>query len=636
MKKSILLLSGLVLWNICVFGQEIDTIYTEEFDGGLGDWIAGEGMPVGAVWQWAPDSSPDSAMLDGEFVGSRLPTGFPMESLTPENGSALFNSDVYNSGGGEIGDGPFPGDQTATLTSPGIDCSGFDNVTLRFNQFLWAWNSENSTFLEVSNDGGTTWIDFPINTELNLVANTFTNDVQVLNISEAAANESNVQLRFTWSGDMAFWMLDDIHLIATPDNDLALESFFYTPGNYAQPEVMIGTDTFLFRGMIANKGMMNRNDVTFRASIINETRDLLVYQDSVVLETLEAFQDSLVEISMTYAPGDTLLEDDYSILYEVFSQDTMRDYNGFDNFEFADFQVTSDLYANEDGQRGRFFYSLLQPGAGGDYQMGNIFRASPNINEGECVATKASFSSFRQDAQGNSSLGGETVSVFLYELDEGLVPGVNFDNSPDTDDLTLRGFGDHTFDADYDFEDFVEVELSDIDNFSPGVTLTPGRFYFLTVSYEDGANDIFHVFDRDQKYRDFDDGISRLIFTFLTEDGWFYGFADDDRSLPRMRMQIDLSQKTTTSSEELLPENVFTINPNPVKDILNANVALEVESNGVLMVADAKGSILFTRDFENLTDGTFTFNMGNYPAGNYMLRLRTKDGSRTKQFTVTR
>ena len=361
MKKIILSLLGLCFFAASIIAQDTTgIIFNEEFDGGLGDWEVGPGDPVGAVWQWRSNAAPDSAFIDGVLTPARLTsTTDPMVSLTPENGAAVFNSDVYDSGGGESGEGPFPGMQTASLTSPSIDCSGFDNITLRFNQFAWLWNSTISSFLEISNDGGTTWTDFPINTDLTLIANTFSDDVQVLNISSVAANQSDVKIRFTWSGDMAFWLIDDVQVLETPDYDLDMQSFFYTPANYAQPVSQVGTDTMIFTGIIANKGKIDRTNVVFRASIINLSRSELVYEDSLVLETLPAFQDSVVAIENSYAPGDTLVEDNYLIIYEVFARDSLVDFNPLDNSADALFQVTPALYANEDGERGAIFLFFI-------------------------------------------------------------------------------------------------------------------------------------------------------------------------------------------------------------------------------------------------------------------------------------
>ena len=281
-----------------------------------------------------------------------------------------------------------------------------------------------------------------------------------------------------------------------------------------------------------------------------------------------------------------------------------------------------------------YFYSLLQPGDDGDYEMGNIFNMSPSAGE-NFKATKAYFSSFRQDAGGNIDLGGETVSIFLYELEEGFRPGVNFNNEPDSEQLNLVGFADYTFPSDYGFNELVEVELTDLETFETGVNIKGGLTYFLVAAYEGSVNNAFHIFDRDQKYRDFEAGISRLIFTFKTEEGWFYGFRDDDRSLPIMRMEIALRDATSTNVE-LLPESSLVIRPNPVNDLLRTEVILEEASNGMLIIADSKGSVLTSREFSNLKEGNFSFNVRQYPAGNYLLRLSTENGIRTEQFTIAR
>ncbi len=637
MKRSILFFFGLILLVVPgsaqdTTDQEITVIYNEDFGNGLADWEVGEGNPVGAVWQYRPDAAPDSAMIDGMTVpGFRTEGIGPIASLTPENGAAVYNSDVYETGGTGFGEGPFPGGQSATLTSPSIDCSGFANVTLRFNQFAWVWALEVSTFVEVSNDGGNTWVDLPINQDLVLVANTFIDDVVVLDISEVAGNQSDVKVRFTWSGDLSFWVIDDVQLIETPDYNLSIESIFYTPFSFAQPASQIATDTFLLQGEVSNNGKVDRTNVVFKASIINDTRGFIIHEDSIMIDVLPAFyQDSTMSIENTFAPGDLLTPDEYVILYEVYAMDTTADYNVLDDFNVAEFQVTENLYANDDGDRGRFGRALLQPAGGGDYEIGNIFFTSPNSGE-NFKATKAFFSSYRDDGQGNIDLAGEDVSVLLYKVTDDVEDSfANFDFEPESSTLELVGFADYEYPADYDVFDISEVELFDTRDFTAGVNLESGARYFLTVEYEGSANTVFHVFDRDIPFT------GRGIQFVNKSDRWYFGFQNDDRSMPVMRMEIALRDDIVSAKDQILPENSMVILPNPVNDFFNAEVVLEEVSNGMLILADVQGRVLQSKEFNNLQEGNFSFDVSEYPAGSYLLRLSTEKGIRTEKVTVVR
>ena len=67
MKK--LLLTLLPVLALALLGTAQDTLFFEDFDGGIpDDWEIGPGDPEGAVWQWSPDGTASSIMFEGETV----------------------------------------------------------------------------------------------------------------------------------------------------------------------------------------------------------------------------------------------------------------------------------------------------------------------------------------------------------------------------------------------------------------------------------------------------------------------------------------------------------------------------------------------------------------------------------------
>lgn len=108
-----------------------------------------------------------------------------------------------------------------------IDCSGKNDVILKF-QHLFRWNNwftgnHAGLWVGVSNDG-TNWKEYnvidkiPATTLLHAPIN------EEINISEVAANQKTVYLRFFWRDIFSwYWMVDDIELTQPFDYDLALE-----------------------------------------------------------------------------------------------------------------------------------------------------------------------------------------------------------------------------------------------------------------------------------------------------------------------------------------------------------------------------------------------------------------------------
>ena len=108
-----------------------------------------------------------------------------------------------------------------------IDCAGKNDVVLKF-QHLFRWNNwftgkRAGLWVGVSNDG-LNWKEYnvmdkiPAATQLHAPVN------EEINISEVAANQKTVYLRFFWRDIFSwYWMVDDIELTEPFAHDLALE-----------------------------------------------------------------------------------------------------------------------------------------------------------------------------------------------------------------------------------------------------------------------------------------------------------------------------------------------------------------------------------------------------------------------------
>ena len=89
-------------------------------------------------------------------IGSDIPSGTfaipPIFSTTEANGFALFDSDLDCSG-----------NQIANLTkATSVNCAAYPTVFLEFEQQYRRF--DDSTFVFVSNNGGTTWVKYSVNT----------------------------------------------------------------------------------------------------------------------------------------------------------------------------------------------------------------------------------------------------------------------------------------------------------------------------------------------------------------------------------------------------------------------------------------------------------------------------------------
>lgn len=109
-----------------------------------------------------------------------------------------------------------------------IDCSGKNDVILKF-QHLFRWNNwftgnHAGLWVGVSNDG-TIWKEYNVIDKIPAATLLHAPINEEINISEVAANQKTVYLRFFWRDIFSwYWMVDDIELTQPFDYDLALES----------------------------------------------------------------------------------------------------------------------------------------------------------------------------------------------------------------------------------------------------------------------------------------------------------------------------------------------------------------------------------------------------------------------------
>ena len=311
--------------------------------------------------------------------------------------------------------------------------------------------------------------------------------------------------------------------------------------------------------------------------------------------------------------------DDYSLRYQVYSLDG-PDAQMSNNFAQEDFIVTDFLYAKEDGAT-----TAYRPGGDpADWALGNVYMTSKNWVE-EYKATTASFRAIKNTADG--PLAGNVVAIALLEVNDDLVDaGWNgFDDSqPYTNNpgLIIRSINLHEFAS--NTTDATETqELIDFDLEVPGVVLSPGKRYLLVAEYQGmGNNVIFHAFNETIKYFQ----ISTVVFT----DQWFLGgFGPEPAAV--LRMNIDLY---STSDEVALPDNSINFFPNPANANLNVDISLEEPTLANITLADLNGRVILIDEVENAYQQQRQYDTSGLANGTYLIRIATKEGTKTKKFVV--
>jgi hypothetical protein len=172
------------------------------------DWTVGHAVGAEAKdWVICTDATapPDWLPMYG------MPGTFA--SATATNGYAFFNSVVASAEGD-----PYQ-DSWVQLTTP-IDLSLVETPRIIFQSYYKKWFD--TIYLEYSTDGGSSWGQKELFTEINQGEATAVDAVHFVNIPEVG-NEANVLIRFRFTGDWDYGcFIDDISIIETPDYDLQL------------------------------------------------------------------------------------------------------------------------------------------------------------------------------------------------------------------------------------------------------------------------------------------------------------------------------------------------------------------------------------------------------------------------------
>lgn len=192
--------------------------FANGFDGnnGFGAWTF-EDSGDNTIWMVADANSP---------AGEWSTTAAQLNSTTADNGWMIFDCDMYNTQFAGANEGQINGDEQYVdvegwLVSPVLDMTLLSSVIVEWEQyFRYCCFSFAPFFLEVSNDGGSSWVTFPGHGTFIESANAGSaNPLPTgVDVSCVAAGESEVQIRFAYKQNPIvgngyshyFWGIDDV------------------------------------------------------------------------------------------------------------------------------------------------------------------------------------------------------------------------------------------------------------------------------------------------------------------------------------------------------------------------------------------------------------------------------------------
>lgn len=582
----------------------------------------------GSLWWWTPNGNVGAGALVGATTAITSPTA--------ANGSMIMNSDYFTTQGlsANVPSGPPPYPQyTTELISPVIDLSDYEfGMSLQFYQLVRFLNPSSDapatglrTSFAISTDGGETW-GSPINVNDGLAVNATPLNVQRLFALPGVQGQANVRIKFTWSADFYYWVLDDIAIVEQPRYDMRVNTNFFTIApNFATPVGQL--EPMYFLADIENVGGRTSTNVNLNLSITNAATMDTVYNGNVFYGDIPSGVIAENYIFPTNLDPAELSIGTFNGTYSVTLDSTdLFPSNNVINWQFV---VTDSLFSKE-GARTRGIAPAAEP----SFTYGNIYY-TPNGND-----HFARFISF--GVTNANQLTNRSVTTLLYRWQDtnenGTAEPAEYGGAP-------IAFNSYTFTG-TEGNNFITIPV-DLDE-NP-VALEDGYHYIAAVQYfTDDAQSLFLGGNGVLNYSSMvylTDSLNQPRFntalvvgqnsnpSFSTV-GFGYGL------VPQVRLSIgdnsDLTGPafTVSSTPQVIKENLMKVFPNPATDMVNVQLLLNEAQDVNMTIFDLQGRVVARRDFEKVSNEIITLPVNELPAGTYYIRLATPKGINVQPVVV--
>lgn len=564
-----------------------------DFAAGLNDWTT---TGTAQTWQFAPEADLSDALTAGSTRHARTPTRC--------NGAAVFNADFYTTGGTMPVDPPFPV-YVSELISPIIDLSDTDGkLALRFAQsarlFDAAPGFPSPTSFSFSTDGGATWSP-RTNANPDLEQQEARDRVSTFSLPAAATGATEFRLRFTFAGNLFWWLIDDVAIVTRPDHDLAV----VRNGVVLPPSVQIPfsqSPELSFAVDLENRGGSEETGVIAGVEILG-TGSAPLFMDTTFFGNLVC--DELVEgvpFDETYSLPAT--SGTYRLRYYVTADST--DEVMENNTVQRDFFVTDTTFAKETGATRAISPNL--PGGAVSYAYGNCFYVANG------TAFKPGSISFA--LRNAEEMSGQTLALRTLEW-RGDLNGDLFANPDEYEQIAVNEYfilGD---------EDDQLITVSA--NFEEDtVRLKDDRYYIVLVEYQSGTGPQFFMAASEQYdynatfFHYLDLGAPRYAAMLQTD------FSGNNISVAGFGLDVvpvvrfHLRDQAVGTNDPMSAAGPWQIGPNPAVDrvrVWQPDFVGKVE----WMLINPEGKSIRTGVFRgNETE----FSLSALPTGLYTIRLR--------------
>jgi hypothetical protein len=599
------------------------SFWCEDFANGIagnntvGAWTI-EDSGTTPIWMQADANSPA-----GQFSSNIAALASP----TASNGWMIFDCDLYNADLSAVET------VTGSLTTPALDMSALSSVIVDYyHYFRYCCFSASPLTIEVSIDGGTTWVSFPAHGSFIPSANTLSANAlhTAVDVSCVAAGESNVRIRWGYNTAVNdgyshyFWGIDDVCIYEnTVANDLKIAQvtngdifniweYRVTP----MEQVVAAADGGVLAGVIfRNNGYIDQTNTSITVDILDDAMNVLTTVNSDVFTALSTsgetqcpapFYDTLW-INTNWAPATTgLYYVRASILSADFTDGTPTDNTMMHSIEFSEYE-----YGHDNRDSLTIQVGPADADAAGFFQpcgWGNFF-TFPNAGSTAYGLTVEFGANATETCY---------MEALLVEIPAGGTLNTNGSEIGFNEFNLTQGWIDATYPQYFPYSDPVDIDETLV--------------YFCGVRNPDEAAEELWVLAWDDS--DTDNSTGSFEQTGAGDFVWF----SSQTFTPSVRLILAQQVGVTELANELGLSG-FAVSPNPASSVAKVNFNLANPRYIAYEVRSIDGKLIEWKNAGQFMAGqnVISLDVNAYAAGNYIVNL-VVDGKNmfTQQMSVVK
>lgn len=548
------------------------------------DWVISNagagGTPPHTAGDWAIVNAMPSTL-----TSQAAAYGFPTAIGSVSGGNfALVDSDA--AGGSAT--------QNAMITTAaGIDLSmlGSTALYLEFTEIYRHYYDEN--YVQISNDGGATWMEFAVNpvSEVPVNTNSGNPEYETVNITPASGGAwgSDVRIRFRYQGAWDwFWGIDDVQIVEAWDNDLRIANWYQA----TDINTTTGLDYYMvsasqasfpgltFGAIINNNGGATQNDVA-----LHVTSPTLSYDETGATVALTSGQSDTVSITTPLMLSTTV----GSYPVTVSSDMAATDADAANNTATFNLERTDWIYSRDDGN---YTGAISQVTSQNDaaLKIGNIMDIFDDMD----------MTMVQVRLVNQAAAVGQQIYAEVYVFD------TEWSFYAETQPYTIQNG---------DLNNFVTLPLD-----GGALSLTAGQSILVVAGHYGGANEV--AFGMAQP----------------TYEGTVQGFTANGEGFQLTSpnaIMIRVSDQPLSIDEEgaEFGVNVF---PNPAADAANVSFELPNTADVAVTVTDLSGKVVYSNVMANTAAGKHNVNINTaqMAGGVYTVNFTTNNTVVTKKLVV--